>query len=402
MGVNRPEVSNTGQGNGRVSSELAAQLSDLARELQQDDDVHAVLSGIVQAALDLIPGTAHASISLVTGRKKVDSEVASGDLARQVDALQSSTGQGPCLDAAYRDRVVRVPDLSREDRWPEFSQGAVKLGARSMLSFQLFVEGDRLGALNLYGADRECLRRRIRARRPPCCRARRRCFRGLPENQSARRSAAFPAADRPGRRHPDGAIQAHSGAGLPPPHPCQLQIQHQTPGYCRTPCQQRGTYRSEVLCCRQLSGRDGAAICLSRWQIPALSWGRIVRQGQDAAIGTSLWSYHAEVFPGPAFRRQRRSRVSGPATCPGASRARAVPVDELPWRSTPGTFEIVRADGGGFLLRLVDGNGTVLALSRTYPDISAAVEGVEALREGAATSYISDQTARPPVPTRFG
>ncbi len=80
----------------------------------------------------------------------------------------------------------------------------------------------------------------------------------------------------------------------------------------------------------------------------------------------------------------------------------AVPVDELPWRSTPGTFEIVRVDGGGFLLRLVDGDGKVLALSRTYADISAAVEGVEALREGAATSYISDQTARPPVPPRFG
>ncbi|WP_104173364.1 YegP family protein [Arthrobacter sp. Y81] len=80
----------------------------------------------------------------------------------------------------------------------------------------------------------------------------------------------------------------------------------------------------------------------------------------------------------------------------------AVPVDEIPWRSTPGTFEIVRANGGGFLLRLVDGNGTVLAFSRTYPDISAAVKGVEAVREGAATSYISDQTARSPVPTRFG
>lgn len=152
MGVNRPEVSNTRQGNGPVSAGLATQLSDLARELQQDDDVYAVLSGIVQAALDLIPGTAHASISLVTGRKKVDSEVASGELPRQVDALQNSTGQGPCLDAAYQELVVRVPDLSREDRWPEFSRGAVKLGARSMLSFQLFVEGDRLGALNLYGA----------------------------------------------------------------------------------------------------------------------------------------------------------------------------------------------------------------------------------------------------------
>lgn len=153
MDVNRPEAGEARTENHRVSAMLATQLSDLARELQQGYDAHAVLSGIVHAALDLIPGTAYASISVVTGRKKVDSEVASGDLPRLVDALQNSTGQGPCLDAAYQDRVVRVPDLSREDRWPAFSRGAVDLGARSMLSIQLFVEGDRLGALNLYGAE---------------------------------------------------------------------------------------------------------------------------------------------------------------------------------------------------------------------------------------------------------
>jgi GAF domain-containing protein len=152
MVVNHSDVNNTGDENSRISSGLASQLSDLARELQQEDDVQAVLSGIVQAALDLVPGAAHASISLVTGRKKVNSEVASGDLPRRVDALQNSTGQGPCLDAAYQEqRFVHVPDLGREDRWPAFSQAAMELGARSMLSFQLFVEGDRLGALNLYG-----------------------------------------------------------------------------------------------------------------------------------------------------------------------------------------------------------------------------------------------------------
>ena len=153
MDADRPEAAKARTENHRVSAVLATQLSDFARELQQENDVHAVLSGIVHAALDLIPGVANASISLVTGRKKVDSEVASGDLPRLVDALQNSTGQGPCLDAAYHERVVRVPDLSREDRWPAFSRGAVKLGARSMLSIQLFVEGDRLGALNLYGAE---------------------------------------------------------------------------------------------------------------------------------------------------------------------------------------------------------------------------------------------------------
>lgn len=135
-----------------VSGELAAQLGDLARELQHEDDLETILSGIVQAAVELIPGAADASISLVTGRRKIDSQVASGELPRRVDALQSSSGQGPCLDAAYDDRIVRVPDLSTETRWPDFSRGAVELGARSMLSIQLFVEGDRLGALNLYGA----------------------------------------------------------------------------------------------------------------------------------------------------------------------------------------------------------------------------------------------------------
>jgi hypothetical protein len=40
----------------------------------------------------------------------------------------------------------------------------------------------------------------------------------------------------------------------------------------------------------------------------------------------------------------------------------------------------------------------VLALSRAYPDIAAAVEGVESVRECAAAAHISDETARTPAP----
>ena len=132
---------------------LAIRLGDIARELQQQEDPDSVMAGIVHAALELVPHAAEASVSLVTGRRTLDSRAASSDLPRRVDALQSETGQGPCMEASYEKRVVSVPDLSTDTRWPDFSRQAFELGARSMLSFQLFVDGDHLGALNLFGND---------------------------------------------------------------------------------------------------------------------------------------------------------------------------------------------------------------------------------------------------------
>ena len=90
----------------------------------------------------------------------------------------------------------------------------------------------------------------------------------------------------------------------------------------------------------------------------------------------------------PTAHRALRRVPHGPAP----ARTDTVQAPEVPRPSSPGKFEIVRADGGGFLLRILDGDMAVLALSRTYPDIAAAVKGVEAVRECAATSHISDQT----------
>jgi transcriptional regulator with GAF, ATPase, and Fis domain len=147
------EINSQAEDQPRGIGDLADQLGLLARELQKEQDTEAVLEDIVRAAIRLIPQVEHASISLVRARRTVESRAASGDLPRRVDAVQSETGQGPCLDAAYEEQMVQVPDLGSETRWPRFARRAWDLGARSMLSFQLFVEGDNLGALNLYGAE---------------------------------------------------------------------------------------------------------------------------------------------------------------------------------------------------------------------------------------------------------
>ena len=146
----RGEPSEHDTGSAAGSDDLAVQFSHLARELQSQTDAHQTLEGIVQAAVGLIPGVDEASISVVLNRKTVTSEAPSGELARAVDELQNEAGQGPCLDTAYEHETVRAADLRTETRWPRFTEKAVKLGAGSMLSLQLYVEGDDLGALNLY------------------------------------------------------------------------------------------------------------------------------------------------------------------------------------------------------------------------------------------------------------
>ena len=140
-------------GNNDRERDLATELAELARSLQQKPDADAVLAGFVHAALDLIPGVDEGSVSVVLGRKNVGSRAPSGDLPERIDALQMETGEGPCLEAAYEHRTVRVPDMAHETRWPLFAKRATEAGAKGMLSIQLWVEGDNLGALNLYSYE---------------------------------------------------------------------------------------------------------------------------------------------------------------------------------------------------------------------------------------------------------
>lgn len=142
-----PSTHDTGTSDGRDA--VATVLAAFARSAQQQADPHLTLVEIVRAAVELVPGCDEGSISVVLGRRRVTSEAASSELPRVVDALQEKYG-GPCLDSAYEQQTVRVPDMASETRWPAFTSAAAEAGAAGMLSIQLYVEGDNLGALNLF------------------------------------------------------------------------------------------------------------------------------------------------------------------------------------------------------------------------------------------------------------
>jgi GAF domain-containing protein len=133
------------------TSGLASEFADLARDMQAEPDMRGLLRRIAEAAVREIDGAQHAGISLIEG-DHIRSEAGTGPLVQRIDDLQYRVREGPCLTSLRNQVTVRSDDLNADDRWPKFAAAAVEEGIRSMLSVQLFVEGDNLGALNTYAA----------------------------------------------------------------------------------------------------------------------------------------------------------------------------------------------------------------------------------------------------------
>lgn len=130
---------------------LGDRMSRVARKLQEEHgDIEGTLQAITATAIKVVPGAEECGISYVIGRSKIEPRASSGDLPREIDALQEQVKQGPCMDAVWEQEVVRVDDVGADDRWPQFGPRASELGAGSMMCFQLFVQGDQMGAMNLY------------------------------------------------------------------------------------------------------------------------------------------------------------------------------------------------------------------------------------------------------------
>lgn len=77
---------------------------------------------------------------------------ASGQLSRDLDELQFTLGEGPCLQAVSRGRPVLVSDLDNPDftDWPSFAEAALKRGVQSVFALPVSAAASPIGALDLY------------------------------------------------------------------------------------------------------------------------------------------------------------------------------------------------------------------------------------------------------------
>jgi GAF domain-containing protein len=134
-------------------SALALRMAELVRTVASPRPLDDVLSGVTTAAKELIPGVDAAGVLLVGKGGTFESLAPITDLPHQLDRLQMQFDEGPCVQAAVDDVLVRTDDFRKEERWPRYSPACVEIGVLSGLSFKLYTADRTAGALNLFGFE---------------------------------------------------------------------------------------------------------------------------------------------------------------------------------------------------------------------------------------------------------
>ncbi|WP_207835352.1 GAF and ANTAR domain-containing protein [Williamsia soli] len=145
---------------------MADHESDFSQTPDDEEDLNSALAGLSQLAtgslsladaltavadfaVKAIPGADGAGVTLLH-EDRPDTVVASAPFVREIDDIQYSIGQGPCISAAANGSTVRSGSLGGEARWPAFGPRVGRLGVHSVLSLPLITGEEVIGAMNVY------------------------------------------------------------------------------------------------------------------------------------------------------------------------------------------------------------------------------------------------------------
>jgi len=131
-----------------TGAELARHLADIAGVLLSPGTVAQTLQRIVTLAVASIEGCDESG--LCDRALGGAGAVPASPLVAELDQLQASLGEGPCVDTLGGLDSVYVADLTHDPRWPRFGPRAARIGLRSALAYRLSAGGETLGALQLY------------------------------------------------------------------------------------------------------------------------------------------------------------------------------------------------------------------------------------------------------------
>ena len=128
---------------------LTSVLVEFAHTLSMEHSIETILDRLVLRVVDVLPVTG-AGVVIIGKHDALQFSTSSDAVIQELERLQNSFVDGPCLEAYRTGEQVLVPDLSTDDRFPRFSPGAAAAGMAAVFTFPMRHDGAQLGALDLY------------------------------------------------------------------------------------------------------------------------------------------------------------------------------------------------------------------------------------------------------------
>ena len=129
--------------------ELRDSVAALARLASNRLSLEDLLTQVATYAVRAIPGADGAGLTLIEAGRS-DTIVATAPFVSQIDDIQYSIRQGPCISAAAEGETVLSGSLGGDSRWPQFGSRVARLGVHSVVSLPLITQDGVLGAMNVY------------------------------------------------------------------------------------------------------------------------------------------------------------------------------------------------------------------------------------------------------------
>lgn len=130
-------------------SPLDRSVDALSRFFVGDSTVSETLHRVSELTLDAVPVAALVGLTMIVdGRQRT--AVFTDETAPEIDQAQYDTGEGPCIEAFEQAGVRMIESTLEDGPWPAFRRAAADHGILSTLSLPMMVNGDAVGAMNLY------------------------------------------------------------------------------------------------------------------------------------------------------------------------------------------------------------------------------------------------------------
>jgi len=136
--------------------QLKAALAHAARTINEARTLEETLQTIAETAQISIPSMDHVGVSIFNDNGIPVTKAATSELVLELDNLQYSLDEGPCVDSLRGTTVVAAPNLRHDQRWPRYVPEAVQRGLKSQLAVKLSLgESRTVGGLNMYATGSE-------------------------------------------------------------------------------------------------------------------------------------------------------------------------------------------------------------------------------------------------------